>query len=438
MIAALPQSAWFGCAHRPSRGMATRRDLTTGTVWAVFVLTLVLTGEMGGLAGALPTGVTTCLANATCASCLRTAESVVVDNAQAGFKGVSQTNFFLALAAPNCSVSVLSVGQFNRTLHELLSMREGRDPNYPLSMPLDACMIAEYLCFANAQCRACFNATVLDGNRAIESVACDTTDPSLLLAVAATCVRFPSCSYVKRRCTSNSTVCAGCLTQLQAGDVTEAAGACPTGVPGGLLDDVVQSCARWNDGSCQFWQARCLANSACAPCLRAMSFGVSQAAIVYGSSQPVCNNVWDPDSFANVYLYNYLFRCPSTTVDDCASATGNCVMTFHPECTRCLNGTLDSGSEFCTGLLNATGSGVTPNCHTCSSQLNTINRIVLITSVVGGISVVACVLVILLIVAHGRDRISMQARVILGLMVSNAMYSIGNTFPVNQARPCTF
>lgn len=65
----------------------------------------------------------------------------------------------------------------------------------------------------------------------------------------------------------------------------------------------------------------------------------------------------------------------------------------------------------------------TPTTHAQSSgsQVYEINRIVMATSVVGSISLVACFVVTLVIVASKRDKDSVRDRVILGLMFANAV-----------------
>ena len=53
---------------------------------------------------------------------------------------------------------------------------------------------------------------------------------------------------------------------------------------------------------------------------------------------------------------------------------------------------------------------------------------------VGGISVVVCLFVITTMVAHGHDRISMRNRIVLGLMMTNTVYSSANIIPINELR----
>jgi hypothetical protein len=46
----------------------------------------------------------------------------------------------------------------------------------------------------------------------------------------------------------------------------------------------------------------------------------------------------------------------------------------------------------------------------------------------------ACIAVATTVLAHGRDRISMRDRIVVGLMLANAVYSTANTIPLNVLR----
>jgi len=63
--------------------------------------------------------------------------------------------------------------------------------------------------------------------------------------------------------------------------------------------------------------------------------------------------------------------------------------------------------------------------------VHTINAVVFATAVVGGVSVLVCLAVVATIVAHGHDRVSARARIIVGLMMANAVYSTANAIPLN-------
>jgi len=73
-------------------------------------------------------------------------------------------------------------------------------------------------------------------------------------------------------------------------------------------------------------------------------------------------------------------------------------------------------------------------CQSCSISVHTINSVVYATAMVGGASAVACIAIAATIVAHGRDRDSMRDRIVVGLMLANAVYSTANAIPLNALR----
>lgn len=53
----------------------------------------------------------------------------------------------------------------------------------------------------------------------------------------------------------------------------------------------------------------------------------------------------------------------------------------------------------------------------------------LATSVFGGVSVIVCFSAIIVIIAYKKDLMTLRDRIILGLMVANVIFSIGNLVP---------
>jgi hypothetical protein len=106
----------------------------------------------------------------------------------------------------------------------------------------------------------------------------------------------------------------------------------------------------------------------------------------------------------------------------------------------------ERGAKAYSCIVNGTASSIDPAfctdryfleygtdllCQPCSSTgLQTINSVVFATAMVGGASTAACLAVGLSIVAHGRDRESLRARIVLGLMTVNAVYSSANAIPL--------
>lgn len=78
-------------------------------------------------------------------------------------------------------------------------------------------------------------------------------------------------------------------------------------------------------------------------------------------------------------------------------------------------------------------------CKPCSPTVTLVNRVVLATSIVGGISAAACIVVIALLLGSGAHRRSMRDRIVIGLMMANVAYSIGSAVPLNslQTAPAT-
>jgi hypothetical protein len=86
------------------------------------------------------------------------------------------------------------------------------------------------------------------------------------------------------------------------------------------------------------------------------------------------------------------------------------------------------------GISQAGGYNVVQACAPCPASVHNINSIVVATAIVGGASAVACLAVAATIVAHERDRVSMRDRIVVGLMMANAVYSTANTIPLNELR----
>jgi hypothetical protein len=105
----------------------------------------------------------------------------------------------------------------------------------------------------------------------------------------------------------------------------------------------------------------------------------------------------------------------------------------------------EHGAKALSCIVNGTASSIDPAfctdrhfleygtdllCQQCSSTVHTINSVVFATATIGGVSTAACLAVGLTIVAHSRDRESQRARIMLGLMVANAVHSSANAIPL--------
>jgi hypothetical protein len=83
--------------------------------------------------------------------------------------------------------------------------------------------------------------------------------------------------------------------------------------------------------------------------------------------------------------------------------------------------TLRDAIARCGRWLSTSEYGIDAACLPCSETVLIVNRLVIATAVVGGLSVAACLRVIVAIVAHGRDLVSMRDRILIGLMAANAV-----------------
>ena len=73
------------------------------------------------------------------------------------------------------------------------------------------------------------------------------------------------------------------------------------------------------------------------------------------------------------------------------------------------------------------------SCAGCpvSASYNAHNIFVVATAALGGASFVLCTWVAIVIIATGRSRVSLRDRIVVGLMIANAMFSVGSALPVN-------
>lgn len=235
------------------------------------------------------------------------------------------------------------------------------------------------------------------------------------------------------------------------GNPRSALRACATGPAAALLQQLVAECSEQTAISCDYWRQQCLDDAGCGQCLTAMGDLQSTSQIADGAlSQDCATLMSDPDSRSRLIMRLYITSCPEATINSCTRQMWNCV-TAEPECAQCLSSTPHPNSTtLCENIFNSVDA---PDCKTCPVEVDIMNNIVLATSVVGALSTVACVCVILLIVAHGKDLKSLRDRILIGLMSSvsgpaqsvvvamltlvllqNAVYSSANTLPFDQLR----
>lgn len=228
------------------------------------------------------------------------------------------------------------------------------------------------------------------------------------------------------------TGCIECWRKIQAGDIAGATAQCPSGAAAGdALDVLIQHCLQNGPEACDFWQQRCDQVPQCQACMSAMGGATSLSGIVQGSAKAACHDIVrniPAFSAAGIAMYS----CPSTTSEGCRAIAFECVTEHAPLCAQCLNGTASAAhAATCDVFLHHDPYNIASACVTCPETISLINKVIYGQSAVGAVSVVACLTVTVLIVAHGRDRVSMRVRIILGLVLTNAVYSSANVIPLN-------
>ena len=297
-------------------------------------------------------------------------------------------------------------------------------------MVMNICLFDEYLCFADDMCRTCLDALyrgAVSKAEAYKSPACRSVSPSLLDGVSNNCESFPRCTFYKQQC-QESPECARCLITLSAGDGVNAARQCPEGLQSGMaMDNVVDSCIQGDYVSCGFLRQRCADNVNCSACLAAMGYGESVREVVAEWSTPSCQRaMFDPIALG--ILNSMTLGCPY--ISGCQSVASNCVVGYGDACFACLNGSAPPSISVLCNFLSQYYN-IPAACTSCPDSVNEINVIVYATAVIGAASAVACLVVVATIVGHGRDRVSMRDRIIIGLMLANAVYSSANAIPLN-------
>jgi hypothetical protein len=304
-------------------------------------------------------------------------------------------------------------------------------------MVMDYCTVPEYKCFVDNDCRQCLStliAAVHDGSdtkvNALRSPACVATSRSLLNDLANQCEPFPTCTFYKNECTS-SPECSLCMATVHVGDGEGAARQCPVSTrPSAVaVNNVVNFCTDNNAAACDFWHQRCADDVNCSACLADMQGNVdSTREIAADWSTAACRRTLQ-DSVAVSYLNAMTSGCPD--ISACRLAISNCIIYNGDVCISCLNGSAppDKLTTSCSQLLQQFSYDTA--CQPCPAAVHTINAVVIATAAVGGTSAAACIAVVATIVAHGRDRVSMRDRIVVGLMMANAVYSTANTIPLN-------
>jgi hypothetical protein len=316
-------------------------------------------------------------------------------------------------------------------------------PNGPQFPVTDSCLSAEFNCALNPICRQCLQGMYTSANKggALDSPSCAALGGNGLQNVSA-CKAFPQCTFAKQQCENDVTQnCGNCLSLMRDGDVTNAVQQCSSSSTAYdsavLLDSVARICTLYTDVGCNYFKARCDQDVTCRNCLA--DIGGAQTAHDVAEAflnSPSCASAVGNGSFslstqglASQQLYNIFWGCPLSIFNTCVSYTVLCILHEGYACANCLAGSaLQQNDPSCEKMLAT--NFIFKACQPCSNSVYENNRIVLATSITGSVSILPCIVVILVILAYGKDIMYIRSRIIIGLMISNIVYSIANAIPV--------
>eukprot|EP00035_Acanthoeca_spectabilis_P019390 m.421885 g.421885 ORF g.421885 m.421885 type:complete len:481 (+) comp16850_c0_seq5:940-2382(+) len=203
-----------------------------------------------------------------------------------------------------------------------------------------------------------------------------------------------------------------------------------------LLGRCYKICTEGTQRGCSLLVTQCRSSAPCANCLNAV-LGGDLYAVATGWLSDVCMLVREhPDGNDASVLVGVMTTCPRSEISTCQRDAISC-MSYDSQCAECvMNSSHALPVGHCQNLLSVfnllpQGEGGGAVCQPCPRDVKNFNQIVIATSLIGGLSVVACLLVGLLIIAYGRDLVSMQDRIILGLVLANAVFSSANVIPIN-------
>ena len=323
---------------------------------------------------------------------------------------------------------------------------------------LDSCAQAFLRCFVDEICRTCMDAlfhreNTITKHDALKSSACNAIvgydDDDIVPNLIDTCTLFPKCTYYKYLCNMSSE-CASCLDVFNGGNGAGAARQCPAASTSGeLLDSAMLNghsrCADSTATACDFALQRCADAADCYNCLTAMSSDGSAEGVIRDWSSPSCSKLAASTLGSDMlYMQSVITLCPN--FGNCQKAVSVCLLyetSGAPQnCLSCINETFmlgntsaDDDAKFdCIEGYNQDFDLVNSCKPSCSNLVETINAVVLATAVVGGVSATICITVAFTILAHGRDLVSMRDRIVIGLMLTNAVYSTANAIPISALR----
>ena len=328
-------------------------------------------------------------------------------------------------------------------------------------LPFGICQVNTFECFnAGPPCTTCletiFGAT--DADAALYSAACNETRMLNLTGhvmgeytfplgvdfsvrneweydMAISCVAFPACSVLKngRYCSGS---CASALARLRAGDVSGAVQLCSeSNAACYQLDQIVKACLGHTDLTYAYFAARCRSIPICDACFSEMG-NLTMGPVVIAQGLYRSGGGCDPFPWpADHVLENLVYQSPYSIVSPCSMSAYRCAYNSG-SCVACVANLIDADPlpadippSICRILLD--DYAVPSTCAPCPDSLSRINSIVVATVVVGAFSVVLCLMVVVLIVAYSKDKLSLRNRILFNLMIANAVYSSANAIPIS-------
>eukprot|EP00037_Helgoeca_nana_P009398 m.82503 g.82503 ORF g.82503 m.82503 type:complete len:1195 (+) comp19552_c0_seq1:104-3688(+) len=410
-------------------GAATHGHPVTST----FPSTTITTATAVGLAAVCP-ALAACRADVSCAPCL----TAVLPYAT-GLSRLTKADFLMRLVqTPSCASPTSPTLLYNvffeffttvgRPCAAAAGLTDGDVPK---------CQVAISGCFSVDGCRRCLErvTTPETNGEWLRSPSCSEPNTTRgMMALGSACGDFGHCTSSKLRC-EELEECTSCLNTLRRGDGVAAAQQCSaaTGPAWATINIVVAACDV-GPTACAFQQENCRMNDQCNSCLSAMDYGRNLDAIARGGTTLACAATLSDAALWGL-VTSVLLACTPADIADCRLEATACVL-LNATCALCINGSLPKDSDVCAALLVSKSQNFRYNvpavCITCPDWVDTVNWVVLATTIIGGASIVGCLGVILTILAHSRDRISTRDRIVIGLMLANMVYSSANVIPTNK------
>eukprot|EP00035_Acanthoeca_spectabilis_P015826 m.317844 g.317844 ORF g.317844 m.317844 type:complete len:1135 (+) comp16442_c0_seq2:26-3430(+) len=387
-----------------------------------------------------------CNATVNCARCL-SAVGTAVRNAPIP---PGETRFVLGLRSINHALlrSLMNTPECHSTenatiIRNALNAVTGYSScSVPFGAQFSECVEkGAYGCALNSSCRSCVN-QLLDPNieHSVAFRSPDCVASTGFLANMTISCQLAQCSWAKTQC-ELSTECTDCWNKLRVGDAVGAAKECPSGsVSSELVAQYSEACAAGTHTACVYTQFACQQVRECRECLNIMGPEVSPFDLAVHWQGAACQQAREPSSRNGKYSVSAIVRGCTSMYSNCQIFVAGFLGEF-PSNASCLTGNASvRNSVGCLAALTTMGlkptnessvSGQVCNPARCEETLTEVNRLVWITTTIGGISVFACLLVAAAIVAYGHDRVALRDRIVIKLALANAVYSSANVVPMN-------